>query len=285
MTFSKNKKSLFWERGERISGIQFPKMWREATENGKTYKRVGKQHVMHFFGKGKRPEQCSGLDSCYLCKQSNVRTFKYRTIGIIDETAYFVDLDASLSRTLADIQVELQKQGMGIEDIQKRVYTVTKAERPKTKPAWSVMVTGEKELPEVVAVDMLDAPGEQKDNVSSLKDFRGEGALSKKKGHLASKPSKEVKKIQEEELKALAQPDEVGPIPVGLMTKEDIKYLSEQEKKVKARLEKDGNWDMKDGIKSMLKRKDWPKEKINNALEFFGPDGTFTVVDKLVVQE
>lgn len=261
MTFSKNKRSVYWVYGETISGIQIPKMWKWTSVNGTQRERVGRPHPAHFFGKGKPPQQCSGTDTCYYCKDGMVATWKFRTVAIVDGKPYFIDLDGSLSRTIAEMQILLRDQGATTEQIQKKVYSITRSKVPKTKPAYTVMIIGEKELPEILQIAMLPGNGISSEVITEQKD-PGLPKMSSK----SKKPEEPPKPV--EDLPVLKP-------AVGLST-EELDYLAAYEPKIKKHMAADMNWDMVDALKTALKRQGWDGEKIGLALAKFDKTGTFS---------
>jgi hypothetical protein len=178
----------------------------------------------------------------------------------LDGKPKFSDLDGSLSRTIADMQILLNEQGVSVEQIQKKVYLITRAKELRERPAYVVMITGEAELPEIVGVDMSHEENNSRANVEVIKEEKNPALKKKSQIDLL-----------------------IDDVPtVGLLTEDEVLLLKGFEDKLKRQLAEDPNWDMADAIKTALKRKAWSSEKIALAMKFFDKGGVYIRQDELV---
>jgi hypothetical protein len=259
-----NKNGIYWAHGETIEGVQIPKHWKDVTENGRTFARVGNQHVIHFFGKGKRPQPCGNTSACFYCRDGNPRIYRYRTVAILEGQPLFVDMDAGMSRALAEIQQKFEEQGFTVSELQEKVYTIRRGEKGD-RPMYVILCTGNKPLPEAVNV-VFD----------KNTDSQGEVLTPQQGGFVTGAPQKDLLKNKQKKIEndnsLLDDLDEPNP-PALALTAEETEFLKGFEAKIKEKLTENPEWDVVSALKTALKRKGWERTRIDIAVDSFDDQG------------
>jgi len=263
----KTKTNVWWEHGETFTGVQVPKHWKEVYEEKRPVPRVGNQHAVHFFGKGKRPQPC-GISECFYCRQGNRKYYRYRTVVLVDGEALFVDFDAALSRIMAETQIKFEDKGTSISELQEKVYTISRGEK-NDRPAYTVTCTGSATLPESFSV----VQGGARDSASQAV------LLDETPGGLATGvPQKDALKTKKgtalREKSALDGLEEPEPV-VEPLKDDEITVVKSYEEKIKNQLSANAAWDIAAALKVALKRKGWTNDRIDMAVECFDKQGNF----------